>query len=156
MAPNLPRSRLPAKDDLRRLRRLLGWQSPGFDGRLWCGTFQLINLQPGESVFFSCYAVAGLVLSVLSFLYMLLGFYGLQLQHLSPHSLILVVIFIHFYEMFVCVRPSVTLFQMFHVLWWSGKISGLIGTYYFQLWAKAPIAYITHISSGKWDRWRED
>jgi hypothetical protein len=28
----------------------------------------------------------------------------------SSHSLILVVIFIHFYQMFICVRPSVTLF----------------------------------------------
>jgi hypothetical protein len=47
---------------------------------------------------------------VSSFLFMLLEFYGLQLQHLSSHSLILVAIFIHFYEMFVYVRPSVTLF----------------------------------------------
>jgi hypothetical protein len=41
-----------------------------------------------------------------------------------------VVIFIHFCEMFFCVRPSVTLFCMFHVLRWSRKGSGLIGAYY--------------------------
>jgi hypothetical protein len=45
---------------------------------------------------------------------------------------------------------------MFHVLRWSRKGSGLIGAYYFQLWVKGPIAYITPISSGKWDHWRED
>jgi hypothetical protein len=44
---------------------------------------------------------------------------------------------------------------MFHVLLWLGKGSGLIGEYYFQLQAKGPIAYITLISSGKWDHLRE-
>jgi hypothetical protein len=58
--------------------------------------------------------------------------------------------------MFICVRLLVTLFQMFHVLRWSGKGSGLIGTCYFQIWARGPIVYIVHISVGKWDRWRED
>jgi hypothetical protein len=73
------------------------------------GTLPLVNLQPGEFIYFSCYATARLVPSVSSFLFTLLEFYELQLQHLSLHSLILVVIFIHFYEMFVYVRPSVTL-----------------------------------------------
>jgi hypothetical protein len=67
-----------------------------------------------------------------------------------------VVIFIHFYEMFVFVRPSITLFQMFHVLWWSGKGSDLIGAYDFHIWVKGPITYIAPISSSKWDRLRED
>jgi hypothetical protein len=83
-------------------------------------------------------------------------FYGLQLQYLSPHSLILVVIFIHLCKMFISVRPSVTLFQMFHVLRWSKNASSLIGAYYFQLWATSLIAYITPITHGKWDRWRQD
>jgi hypothetical protein len=68
-------------------------------------TLPLVNLQPGEFVYFSYYAAAGLVLPVSSFLFTLLEYYGLQLQHLSPHSLVLVVIFIHFCEMFVCVWP---------------------------------------------------
>jgi hypothetical protein len=71
------------------------------------------------------------------------------MQHLSPHSLILMAIFIHFYKMFVCMRPSVTLFRMFHVFWWSGKGSGLIYAYYFQIRTKGPITYITPISSNK-------
>jgi hypothetical protein len=100
--------------------------------------------------------MAGLVPPVSSFLFTMLEFYGLQLQHLAPHSLILVAIFIHFCEMLVCVRPSVTLFRMFHMLRWSGKGSGLIGAYYFQIWAKGSIVYIAPINSSKWDRWRED
>jgi hypothetical protein len=44
---------------------------------MWCDTFPLVNLQPGEFIFFSWYATAGLVLSVSCFLFMLLEFYGL-------------------------------------------------------------------------------
>jgi hypothetical protein len=77
MPPNLPRSCLQAEDDLRRLGQLLGWQSLGFDGWMQCGTFSLVNLQPGEFIYFSCYAAARLVPSVSSFLFMLLEFYGL-------------------------------------------------------------------------------
>jgi hypothetical protein len=98
---------------------------------MWCGTFLLINLQPGEFIFFSCYVTAGLVPTVSSFLFTLLEFYGLQPQHLLSHFLILVVIFIHLCEMFICVRPLVSLFWLFHMLRWYGKGSGLIGAYYF-------------------------
>jgi hypothetical protein len=45
---------------------------------------------------------------------------------------------------------------MFYVLRWSGKGSGLIDAYYFQLQAKGPITYIAPISFDKWDHWRED
>jgi hypothetical protein len=67
-----------------------------------------------------------------------------------------VVIFIHFYEMVIYVRPSVTLFRLFHTLRWAGKGTNPIGTYYFQLRAKPPVAYIVATTPGKWDRWRED
>jgi hypothetical protein len=93
--------------------------------------------------------MAGLLPPVSSFLFMLLVLYGLQLQHLSPDSTVLVAIFIDFCEMFICVPLLVTLFRMFHMLRWSRKGSGLIGTYYIQIWAKGPIAYITPSSSGK-------
>jgi hypothetical protein len=84
------------EDDIRRLRGVLGWQSPWFNGWMRRGTLSLINLQPGEFIFFTCYTVTGLMLPVSTFLFMMPEFYGLQLQHLSPHSLILVTIFIHF------------------------------------------------------------
>jgi hypothetical protein len=135
---------------------LLGWQSPEFNRWMRRGTFPLMNLEPGEFIYFCCYATIGLVSPVSFFLFTLLEFYGLQLQHLSLHSLILVVTFVHFCEMFICVRPLVTLFRMFHVLRWSEKGSGLIGAFYFQLWAKGSTTYIAPISSGKWVRWGED
>jgi hypothetical protein len=40
-------------------------------------TLPLINLQPGEFVYFSCYALAGLVPPVSSFIFTLLEFYEL-------------------------------------------------------------------------------
>jgi hypothetical protein len=103
----------------------------GYDGWLRCGTLPLVNLRPGEFIFFSCCAMVGLVPPVSSFLLMLLEFYELQLQHLSPHPFVLVVIFINFCEMFVRVWPSVPLFWMFHVLRWARKGTNPVGTYYF-------------------------
>jgi hypothetical protein len=79
MAPNLLRSCLRAEDDLRRLRRLLGSQSPGFDGWMRHDTSPLINLQLGEFIYFSCYAVTRLVPLVPFFFFTLLEFYGLHL-----------------------------------------------------------------------------
>jgi hypothetical protein len=64
----------------------------------------------GEFVFFCCFSTAGLMLPVSSFLLTPLEFYGIQLQHLSLHSFVLVVIFIHFCEMFVIMQSSVPLF----------------------------------------------
>jgi hypothetical protein len=77
MVPNLPRSRLRSEDNLRRPRRLLGWQSPRFNKWMRRNTLPLINLQPGEFIYFSCYALAGLVPPVSSFIFTLLEFYEL-------------------------------------------------------------------------------
>jgi hypothetical protein len=79
MVPNLPLSCLRSEDDIRGLRWMVGWQSLGFNAWVRCGTFPLIDLQPREFIFFTCYAVAGLVLPVSTFLFMLLEFYELQL-----------------------------------------------------------------------------
>jgi hypothetical protein len=91
-----------------------------------------------------------------SSLFTLLEFYDLWLQHLSPHSPTLVVIFIHFCEMFFCVWLSVHLFQLFHVLQSSERSLTDLDAYCFLLWAKGPVTYITSLTPGKWDRWRED
>jgi hypothetical protein len=67
-----------------------------------------------------------------------------------------VAIFIHFCDMFICMRPSVTLFWTFHVMRWSIKGSDLISAYYLQLRAKGPITYIMPISPDKWYRGRDN
>jgi hypothetical protein len=94
----------------------MGWQAPGFEHRLKRGVMPLANLEPGDFVFFLAYALAGLVPPLSSFFLMMLEFYGLQLQHLSPNSITLVVIFVHLCEMFVGVRSSVRLFWRFFVM----------------------------------------
>jgi hypothetical protein len=62
---------------------------------------------------------------------MLLEYYGLQLQHLSPNSIALVAIFIDLYEMYVRVRPSMRLFRCFFVLKAASTRPSLIGGHYF-------------------------
>jgi hypothetical protein len=85
-----------------------------------CETILLDSLQSGEFIFFTSYALSGLVLPFSSF-FSLLETYDLQLHHLSPHSIMLVVIFSYPCEMYVGMRPSVCHFQLFHVLRSSGK-----------------------------------
>jgi hypothetical protein len=78
----------------------MGWQAPGLAPKLKHRVTSLTNMGPGDFVFFAAYALAGLVPPLSSFL-MPLEYYGIQLQHISPNSITLVAIFIHFCEMFV-------------------------------------------------------
>jgi hypothetical protein len=71
------------------------------------------------------------VLSFSSFFFTLMEYYGLQLQHLSSHSITLVAIFVHLYKMYTCVRRSVHLFHRFHLLCFARRSSTPIGSYYF-------------------------
>jgi hypothetical protein len=59
MASNLPTSRYQSKNDLKALRKAIGWQSPRYDLKMLCGMLSLT--QPGDFVYFSVYALAGLV-----------------------------------------------------------------------------------------------
>jgi hypothetical protein len=105
---------------------------------------------PGDFVYFSSYALAGLVSPLSSFFLMLLEHYGLQLQHLS-YSITLVAIFIHYCEMLVGVRPSMHLFWRFHVLRSMNKQPPCLGGYYFQYQTKGPSKYITALSPDRWE-----
>ena len=58
---------------------------------------------------------------------LLLEDFGLQLQHLTPHSILLTLIFVHLFEMFVGVRPCVILFRYFFVLVKSGRSKDEVG-----------------------------
>jgi hypothetical protein len=91
MASGLPTSHYQSENDHRALRKAIGWQSLGYDSKMLCGMLSLAY--PGGFIYFSAYALAGLVPSLSSSL-VLLEHYGLQLQHLSLHSITLVVIFV--------------------------------------------------------------
>jgi hypothetical protein len=120
-----------------------------------CRTFPLDGLRSSEFIFFTSYALSRLVLPFSSSFFTLLETYDLQLHHLSPHSITLVAIFVHLYEIYVGVQPSVRLFRLFHVLRYSRKRVSPIGGYYFQHMTKGLVVYITALTPSKWDRWRD-
>jgi hypothetical protein len=63
MVSSLPTSRFQSENDLRALRKAIGWQSLGYDSKMWRGMLSLA--QPGDFVYFSAYVMAGLVSRVL-------------------------------------------------------------------------------------------
>jgi hypothetical protein len=112
------------------LRRLMGWQAPDLVCKVKSGAASLANMRPGDFIFFAAYTLPGQVPPLSSFL-TLLEYYGLQLQHLSPNSIALVAIFVHFYEMYVGVRPSVRFFRRFFVLKAASPRPPIISGHYF-------------------------
>jgi hypothetical protein len=103
------------------VRRLLGWGTPAFARRIRADTTPLGDLAAGEFVLFVSYLFCGLALPILPFFLLLLEEFGLQLQHLTPHSILHVAIFVHFCRMFVGVAACTSLFRQFFVLVRSGK-----------------------------------
>ena len=90
------------------------------------------------------------------FFLLLLEELGLQLQHLTPHSILQAAIFIHLYEMFVGVAPCTSLFRYFFMLVKSGKTRDHIGAYYFQTWQDPAVVYIPTLGGTMWESWRSD
>jgi hypothetical protein len=111
------------------VRKALGWTAPGSGDGIRAGSIPLGDLRPGEFVLFVSYIFCGLGLPISSFFMLLLEDYGLQLQHLTPHSILQVAIFVHLCEMFVGVRPCVALFRYFFVLAKSGKAKTEVSAY---------------------------
>jgi hypothetical protein len=93
------------------VRRLLGWGTPVFVGRIRADTTPLCDLDAREFVLFVSYLFCGLALSISPFFLLLLEEFELQLQHLTPHSILQVAIFVHFCEMFVGVAACTSLFR---------------------------------------------
>ena len=94
-------------------------------------------------------------LPISSFL-LLLEDFGLQLQHLTPHFILLTSIFVHLCEMFMGVRPCVILFCHFFVMVKSGKGKDEVGAYYFQTRSNLWTPYIPGLTGGKWEDWRKE
>jgi hypothetical protein len=59
------------------VRRLLGWSTPAFVGRIWAGTTPLGDLSAGEFMLFVSYLSCGLALSISPFFLLLLEEFGL-------------------------------------------------------------------------------
>ena len=113
--------------ELNTVRRLLGWSAQETGSGVRAGLVPLGNLHAGEFVLFTLHISTGVGLPISSFLLLLLEDFGLQLQHLTPHSLLLTSIFVHLCEMFVGVRPCVILFRYFFILVRSGRSKDEVG-----------------------------
>jgi hypothetical protein len=107
-------------------------------------------------VLFTSYISCGLALSISPFFLQLLEEFGLQLQHLTPHSILQVAIFVHFCEMFVGVAPCTSLFRYFFVLVKSGKTRDHISANYFQTRLDPAVVYIPTFSGARWENWCND
>jgi hypothetical protein len=161
MVTELPPSRFKTMGSLASLRRLMGWQAPGLTCKVKSRAASLANMRPGDFVFFTAYALVGLVPPLSSFFLTLLEYYELQLQHLSSNSIALVAIFVHLYEMYLGVRPSVRLFRRFFVLKAASTLPPLIGSHNFQRRTPGHARYIMPVSlaggnggekTGRWCR----
>jgi hypothetical protein len=80
--------RFQAKEALNLVRGLLGWNAPGLVRRIRAGAAPLGDLVAGEFMLFTSYISCGLALSISPFFLLLLEEFGLQLQHLTPHSIL--------------------------------------------------------------------
>jgi hypothetical protein len=124
--------------------------------RICAGAAPLGDLVTGEFVLFTSYISCGLALPISPFFLLLLEEFGLQLQHLTPHSVLQAAIFVHLREMFVGVAPCTSLFRYFFVLVKSRKTRDHIGAYYFQTRLDPAVVYIPTFGGARWENWRSD
>jgi hypothetical protein len=101
MASLVHPERFQSERALNLVRNLLGWSAPVFAGRIHAGATPLGDLAVGEFVLFVSYLSYGLALPISPFFLLLLEELDLQLQHLTPHSILQAAIFAHLCEMFV-------------------------------------------------------
>jgi hypothetical protein len=148
--------RFQSEEALNLARGLLGWSTPGLAGRIRAGATPLGDLAAEEFVLFTSYISCGLALPISPFFLLLLEEFGLQLQHLTPHSVLQAAIFIHLCEIFVGVAPCCSLFRYFFVLVKFGKTRDHIGAYYFQTRLDPTIIYIPTFGGARWENWRSD
>jgi hypothetical protein len=146
MATLVRPDRYQTEEALDSVRRLLGWGTPAFAWRIRADTSPL-----DEFVLFVPYLFCGLALPISPFFLLLLEEFGLQLQHLTPHSILQVAIFVHFCEMFVGVATCTSLFRQFFVLVRSGKGKDHLGAYYFQSRTDPTVTYIASLGGARWE-----
>jgi hypothetical protein len=123
--------RFQSEGALNRVCNLLGWSAPVLAGRIRASATPLGDLAAGEFVLFVSYLSSGLAMPISPFFLLLLEEFGLQIQHLTPHSILQAAIFVYLCEMFVAVAPCTSLFRHFFVLVKSGKARDHLGAYYF-------------------------
>jgi hypothetical protein len=156
MASLVHPERFQSEGALNLVRNLLGWSAPAFAGRIRASATPLGDLAAWEFVLFISYLSCVLALPISPFFLLLLEEFGLQLQHLTPHSNLQAAIFANLCEMFVGVAPCTSLFRYFFVLVKSRKSRDHLGAYYFQTRPDSIVSYISSLGSARWENWRTD
>jgi hypothetical protein len=88
MASLVHPERFQSEEALNLVCNLLRRGAPTFAGRIRVGASPLGDLAAGEFVLFVSYLSCGLALPISPFFLLLLEELGLQLQHLTPHSIL--------------------------------------------------------------------
>jgi hypothetical protein len=156
MASLIHPKRFQSEGALNLVRDLLGWGAPVHARRIRAAATPLADLAAREFVLFVSYLSCGLALSISPFFLLLLEELGLQLQHLTPHSILQAAIFVHLCEMFVGVAPCTSLFRHFFVLVKSRKAKDHLGAYYVHTRSDSVVAYIPTLGGVRWENWRAD
>jgi hypothetical protein len=89
-------------------KELTDWKVPG--------KHQVPYLQPSEIVVFVAFVHAGLCRPASHFLHRFLWFFAISLNHLTPNGVLHLSMFVHFYEAFLGILPSITVFCYFFCL----------------------------------------
>ena len=96
------------EEGLLQSREVVQWRESGSD----VAPFKNVD----ELILFQQFAKRGLALPTSQFLRDLLSFYGIQIHHLVPNSILQLSIFVHFCEAFLGIQPHWNLFaHLFHL-----------------------------------------
>ena len=68
---------------------------------------------PGEIILFISFIRVSLCLPASAFLHQFLGYFGVSLNHLAPNAVLHLSVFVHLYEAFLGIPPSLSLFCHF-------------------------------------------
>jgi hypothetical protein len=156
MASPVHPERFQSEGALNLVRNLLRWSAPAFAEWIRAGATPLGDLAAGEFVLFISYLSYGLALPISPFFLLLLEELSLQLQHLTPHSILQAAIFAHLCQMFVGVAPCTSLFRHFFVLVKSRKAKDNLSAYYFQTRPDSADAYISSLGGARWENWHDN
>jgi hypothetical protein len=152
MAAHLRRPSV-SDEELKIVKKVSGLHTAENASRVRIGSLPLRDLRGDEAVIFTPYLLAGLAFPMSGFFVALLKFYGLRLQHLTPHAVLIVAIFVHLCEGFVGVEPCVRVFRYYYQLRFNARGADVIGGAYFQRRGSLKTPYLKSISSGKWEDW---
>ena len=111
-----------------------------------------------ETVVFRDFMERGLALPVSEFFYALLQFWGIQLHHLTPHSILHLSIFTHFCEAFLGILPHFHLFQHFFTIVPVSNSTkpAIVGGCELVLRPEARDEYMAYDLAGKGAEWKKN